>query len=328
MEQWVQRSKGILLTFGLAVLAVILGDMMPIIGSAVFAIIFGMLVSNFYTLPSDFKPGINYSAKKLLHYSIIALGFTMSFAQVQQTGLESLQVTLVTIVAAFLTAALVGKWLGLSDHLRTLVGFGTAICGGSAIAAASPIIKADDEEIALSISTIFLFNIIAVFLFPFLGHVLQMTDAQFGLFAGTAINDTSSVVAAGYSYSQTAGDLATIVKLSRALMIVPTCLLFAGVRYIRSKSTKKKIELKKIFPWFILWFMCASLISSLRIVPSFFLVFTKLSSQWFMAMALVGIGTQVSFGQFKRAGVAPLLTGAFAWFVVAVTSLIIQYFFR
>ena len=326
MKQWVQRSKGILLTFGLAVLAVILGDMMPIIGSAVFAIIFGMLVSNFYTLPSDFKPGINYSAKKLLHYSIIALGFTMSFAQVQQTGLESLQVTLVTIVAAFLTAALVGKWLGLSDHLRTLVGFGTAICGGSAIAAASPIIKADDEEIALSISTIFLFNIIAVFLFPFLGHVLQMTDAQFGLFAGTAINDTSSVVAAGYSYSSGAGDIATIVKLTRALMILPACLVLSLVEARRQKKSGEPVNWKKIFPMFILWFLIATIVTSVGIFPKEFIPYAKLASKWLMAMALAGIGCQVSFKSFREAGAKPIATGLATWFVVGATSLFIQYF--
>ena len=156
---------------------------------------------------------------------------------------------------------------------------------------------------------------------------MQMSTETFGTWAGTAINDTSSVVAAGYTYGQTAGDLATIVKLSRALMIVPACLIFAGVRYLKSQSSKQKVDLKKIFPWFILWFVCASLISSTGVLPASFISFTKILSQWLMAMALAGIGSRVSFAQFKQAGAAPLLTGAFAWFVVAVSSLIIQYFF-
>ena len=210
--------------------------------------------------------------------------------------------------------------------LTILIGFGTAICGGSAIAAASPILEAEEEDIALSISTIFFFNILAVFIFPFLGHLMQMSDGYFGTWAVTAINDTASVVAAGYTYSQAAGDLATIVKLSRALMIVPACLIFAGYRYVRDKRSAQKVDLKKIFPWFILWFVMASVVSSLGIFPSNLVPYTKLLSQWLMAMALAGIGAKVSFKQFKEAGAGPLLTGAFAWFCVAVSSLIIQYF--
>lgn len=327
MEIWLQRWRGILLTFVLAAVAVVLGEWIPVIGSAVFAIILGMLVSNLYTLPSDLRPGINYSAKKLLHYSIIALGFTMSFAQVQETGLSSLRVTVVTIAAAFLTAALVGRVLGLNRHLRTLVGFGTAICGGSAIAAASPIIKAEDEEIALSISTIFLFNIIAVFLFPFLGHVMQMSDAQFGLWAGTAINDTSSVVAAGYSYSNAAGDIATIVKLTRALMIIPACLVLSLVEARRQKKSGEPVNWKKVVPMFIIWFVVATVLTSVGIFPKSLIPVAKTVSKWLMAMALAGIGCQVSFKQFRQAGAKPILTGLATWFVVAVSSLVIQYFF-
>ena len=154
-----------------------------------------------------------------------------------------------------------------------------------------------------------------------------MSDTFFGTWAGTAINDTSSVVAAGYTYSQSAGDLATIVKLSRALMIVPACLLFAAYRYIKSKQSSQKTNLKQIFPWFIAWFVLASLVSSLGFLPAAVIPYTKFISQWLMAMALAAIGAKVSFKQFKQAGAAPLLTGAFAWFCVAVSSLIIQYFF-
>ena len=201
MSLFMEKRKGLLCTFAIAVVSVMLDKLFPVIGSAVFAIILGMALNQFWKIPSDFRPGINYSAKKLLHYSIIALGFTMSFAQVSQTGASSFPVTIVTILIAFLTALFVGNFFKLSRPLKILVGFGTAICGGSAIAAASPIIKAEDDEVALSISTIFLFNVIAVFLFPFLGHMMGMDASQFGLFAGTAINDTSSVVAAGASYS-------------------------------------------------------------------------------------------------------------------------------
>ena len=318
---------GILLSFGIAAVSIFLGGLLPLIGSSVLAIVFGIVLNNSMKLPAMFQEGLSYSGKKLLQYSIIFLGFSMSIGQVSETGISSLRISLITILIAFLAAYLAGRFFKMNRVLTILIGFGTAICGGSAIAAASPILEADEEEIALSISTIFFFNILAVFIFPFLGHLLQMSDAFFGTWAGTAINDTSSVVAAGYTYSPSAGDLATIVKLSRALMIVPACLIFAAYRYIKSKQSAQKTNLKQIFPWFIAWFVLASLVSSLGLVPAAIIPYTKFISQWLMAMALAAIGAKVSFKQFKQAGAAPLLTGAFAWFCVAVSSLIIQYFF-
>ena len=318
---------GVLLSFGIAAVSIFLGGLLPLIGSSVLAIVFGIVLNNSMKLPSIFQEGLSYSGKKLLQYSIIFLGFSMSIGQVSETGLSSLRISLITILIAFLAAYLAGRFFKMNRVLTILIGFGTAICGGSAIAAASPILEADEEEIALSISTIFFFNILAVFIFPFLGHLLQMSDAFFGTWAGTAINDTSSVVAAGYTYSPSAGDLATIVKLSRALMIVPACLIFAAYRYIKSKQSAQKTNLKQIFPWFIAWFVLASLVSSLGFLPAAVIPYTKFISQWLMAMALAAIGAKVSFKQFKQAGAAPLLTGAFAWFCVAVSSLIIQYFF-
>lgn len=318
---------GILLSFGIAAVSIFLGGLLPLIGSSVLAIIFGIVLNNSMKLPAAFQEGLSYSGKKLLQYSIIFLGFSMSIGQVSETGISSLRISLITILIAFLAAYLAGRFFKMNRVLTILIGFGTAICGGSAIAAASPILEADEEEIALSISTIFFFNILAVFIFPFLGHLLQMSDAFFGTWAGTAINDTSSVVAAGYTYSSSAGDLATIVKLSRALMIVPACLIFAAYRYIKSKQSAQKTNLKQIFPWFIAWFVLASLVSSLGFLPAAIIPYTKFISQWLMAMALAAIGAKVSFKQFKQAGAAPLLTGAFAWFCVAVSSLIIQYFF-
>lgn len=318
---------GILLSFGIAAVSIFLGGLLPLIGSSVLAIVFGIVLNNSMKLPAAFQEGLSYSGKKLLQYSIIFLGFSMSIGQVSETGISSLRISLITILIAFLAAYLAGRFFKMNRVLTILIGFGTAICGGSAIAAASPILEADEEEIALSISTIFFFNILAVFIFPFLGHLLQMSDAFFGTWAGTAINDTSSVVAAGYTYSPSAGDLATIVKLSRALMIVPACLIFAAYRYIKSKQSAQKTNLKQIFPWFIAWFVLASLVSSLGFLPAAIIPYTKFISQWLMAMALAAIGAKVSFKQFKQAGTAPLLTGAFAWFCVAVSSLIIQYFF-
>ena len=182
---------GILLSFGIAAVSIFLGGLLPLIGSSVLAIVFGIVLNNSMKLPAAFQEGLSYSGKKLLQYSIIFLGFSMSIGQVSETGISSLRISLITILIAFLAAYLAGRFFKMNRVLTILIGFGTAICGGSAIAAASPILEADEEEIALSISTIFFFNISAVFIFPFLGHLLQMSDSFFGTWAGTAINDTS-----------------------------------------------------------------------------------------------------------------------------------------
>lgn len=319
------KSLGIAIALGFALCAMFLGTLFPIIGSSVFALILGILLNELIDLPENSRPGLNWSGKKLLQYSIIFMGFSLPIETVASTGLSSLKISLPTITVAFLAAIIFGKVFHLKSHLRTLIGFGTAICGGSAIAAAAPIIEADEEEIALSMSTIFFFNILAVFIFPVLGHIWHMSNFHFGLWSGTAINDTSSVVAAGFSYSKAAGEMATIVKLSRALMIVPVCLGLIGLKLYRTKQQgSQKGMLKKIVPWFIVWFIVASIISSIGLVPKVVIPYLKEISQLFMAMALVGIGSKVSWKQFRSAGSAPLLVGLIAWFCVAGSSLILQ----
>ena len=315
---------GVVLSLGMSVVAIVLGHFLPLIGSSIFAIAFGILLNQFWAIPSSWRWGLGLVGKKGLQYAIILLGFSLSIGRVSQVGLSSLKISLPTIGIAFLVAYFLGKWLKLEEKVAILIGFGTAICGGSAIAAASPILEAKEEEIALSISTIFFFNILAVFIFPTLDYVFHMSDSMFGTWAGTAINDTSSVVAAAYTVSDKAGDLATIVKLSRALMIVPICLMMTVVKVRQSRNLSKKVSLGQIFPWFILWFVFASALSSIGLVPIAGVKLAKSLSQLLMAMALFAIGSNVSFKQFKKAGLAPLVVGALAWLAVSLSSLLIQ----
>lgn len=315
-------KKGLLLTISIAAAATLAGHFVPVVGAAVFSIVFGIVVRLLFPIGAAFNPGIRFSSKKLLQWGIVLMGFTLSFRSALSLGLHSLPVTLTTITAALLCSFIVGKWLGIPDKLRTLIGVGTAICGGSAIAAASPIIEADEEEVAFSISTIFLFNIIAVFLFPVLGALLHMTDIGFGYFAGTAINDTSSVVAAGYTFSKEAGDTATIVKLIRALMIVPVCLLLVGMRF--AKAGRGEVQLNKIFPWLILCFFTATIFVSIFPLPAEFGRWIKELSIFVIAVALAGIGLSVDIKSFRTIGLKPILLGAITWAVVAVVSLIMQ----
>ena len=324
-------SPGILLSFSIALLATWLGNLMPVIGGAVFGIIIGIMINNIIGKPKNTIEGVGFTSKKVLQWAIIVLGAGLSLSQVRKTGLESLEVTIFTIATAFITAYVVGKFFKIPDKLKTLIGVGTAICGGSAIAAISPIIEADEVEIAYSISTIFLFNIIAVLIFPPLGHLLGFSDKAFGLWAGTAINDTSSVVAAGYAFSNKAGEYATIVKLTRATLIIPISLIFAFITAYKKKKEAKmgkgevNYSFKKIFPWFILWFLVASLLNTMGLFKGSTIHYINELGKFLIVMALSAIGLSSNFKEMTKAGFKPILLGVIVWFNVAVVSIIIQF---
>ena len=321
-----ERAPGLLLAAGIAVAALGLGRMAPLIGGPVFGIVLGILVRNLFAPSGRFTPGIQFAGKQVLQWSIIALGFGLSLDQVARTGMESLSVTLVTITVAFLAAWGLGRALKVHDKLKILIGVGTAICGGSAIAAVTPILKPDEHDTAFAISTIFLFNLVAVLLFPLLGHVLHLSDLGFGLWAGTAINDTSSVVAAGYSFSKAAGDYATIVKLTRATLIIPICLVLAlAVAWREKKHGAGDFSLKKIFPWFILWFLVASAVRTAGLVPAAIQPAIHMAAEFLIIVALTAIGLSANLRRMASTGARPILLGLGVWAAVSVSSLLVQF---
>ncbi|OOG63908.1 hypothetical protein B0E46_08180 [Rhodanobacter sp. B04] len=325
------RTPGLLLALTIGLVAMALGRCMPLIGGPVIGIVLGIIVRNLLPPGERYQPGIAFTGKYVLQWSIIALGFGLSLSQVAKTGLESLSVTLVTMTVAFLAAWLLGRWLGVHDKLKILIGVGTAICGGSAIAAVTPIIRPDDHDTAFAISTIFLFNLVAVLLFPLLGHLMHMSDMGFGLWAGTAINDTSSVVAAGYSYSHMAGDYATIVKLTRATLIIPVCLVLAFAVAAREKRRHKQagsvghFSLASIFPWFILWFLVASAVRTAGLVPLAIQPAIHLLAEFLIIVALTAIGLSANLRRMAASGARPILLGLGVWIAVSVSSLLVQW---
>jgi uncharacterized integral membrane protein (TIGR00698 family) len=324
------RVPGLLLAVAIGLLALLLGRWLPLIGGPVIGIVLGIVVRNLLSPGERYTPGIAFAGKKVLQWSIIALGFGLSLDQVAKTGLESLSVTLVTMTVAFVAAWLLGRWLGVHDKLKILIGVGTAICGGSAIAAVTPIIRPDDHDTAFAISTIFLFNLVAVLLFPLLGHLMHLSDLGFGLWAGTAINDTSSVVAAGYSFSKTAGDYATIVKLTRATLIIPVCLVLAFAVAAREKRKHAQagsvghFSLASIFPWFILWFLVASAIRTAGLIPVAIQPAIHTLAEFLIIVALTAIGLSANLRKMAASGPRPILLGLGVWVAVAVSSLLVQ----
>lgn len=329
--KWIKEHyQGILLSLTVAIIAYFLGKLCPIVGGSVFGMVIGILINNTLGKPKGTIKGIGFTSKKVLQWSIILLGSGLNLMQVCETGISSFSVMIFTLGAAFLTAYVVGKLMKIPNKLKTLIGVGTAICGGSAIAAVSPIIEADDMDIAYSISTIFLFNIIAVLIFPPLGHLLNFSDKAFGLWAGTAINDTSSVVAAGYAFSNEAGAYATIVKLTRTTMIIPISLIFAFVTTYQKKKENKgnssvKYKLSKIFPWFIIWFLVASLLNTLGLFSDNAIHFLNSLGKFMIIMALSAIGLNADFRKMLKTGLKPIFLGLIVWFVVSVVSILVQF---
>lgn len=316
---------GLLLAAAPALLGWIGGRALPLLGGAVLAILLGLLLRTVWTPPSRCVPGIDFAGKYLLQTAIVLLGFGLDLGDVARVGRDSLQMSLVTLALAFATAWALGRALRVPVRLAALVGIGTAICGASAIAATAPILRADEHDTAFALSIIFLFNLVAVLVFPPLGHLLGMDAHAFGLWAGTAINDTSSVVAAGYAYGRAAGDHAVIVKLARASLIVPICLLLAAglAWHARRRHDRSAAALpaRAFVPWFILWFVAASALRSLGVLPTPWLPALHAASTAAMLLALAAIGLSANLARMRATGLRPILLGLGVWVAVATGSL-------
>ena len=344
MESVKKTLPGLLLCLVLAVPSWLLGHAFPVVGGPVFAILAGMLVALVLRDKGAFRPGIAFTSKKVLQYAVILLGFGLNLSQIAQVGLLSLPIICTTITVSLVIAFLLRKRLAMPHNVSVLVGVGSSICGGSAIAATAPVIGADDDEIAQSISVIFLFNVLAALIFPTLGGAIGLTDTGFGLFAGTAVNDTSSVTAAASTWDtlhNTGGavlEYATIVKLTRTLAIIPITLALAlfRVRQAEKAGGKSgvKVSAKSVFPMFILYFVLASVVttvvtallsgpaldganqlfSALKTLSKFFIV---------MAMAAIGINTDVV--KLVKTGGKPILLGFTCWAAITCVSLGMQH---
>jgi len=317
IEKSIAPGVGICLIIASA--AWVLGQNFVVVGGAIFAIIIGMAVRLFWNPPGLFGSGIKFASKKVLQYAIIFLGFQMNIVRVLETGRDSLFLILLSLSSAFLAAYFVGRILKIESNTNILIGVGTAICGGSAIAAAAPVIGADDQEIAQSISTIFLFNIVAVFAFPVLGRLLGMSDAGFGIWAGVAINDTSSVTAAAISFSAEALTFAVIVKLTRTLMIIPVTV---GLAFKTPKEKNGgKIKITNVFPFFILGFIGTSLVATSGMIPAATLVLLAQLSKFMIVVAMSAIGLSTDVVSLVKNGKKPIALGFICWAAVAVATI-------
>ncbi|HFI0054440.1 TPA: YeiH family protein [Streptococcus suis] len=331
-----ENARGVVLCLVLALVGQWLGGLLPLVGGPIFALLIGMSLHSYVARKNAFQPGLTFTSKKILQYAVICLGFGLNLSAVLTVGRQSLPIILSTISFALFLAFLMWKWLRISSHLATLIGVGTSICGGSAIAATAPIIQADDEDVAQAISVIFLFNVLAALVFPTLATWLGFsTDSgqAFGIFAGTAVNDTSSVTAAATTWDSLYGlgsqtlDTAVTVKLTRTLAIIPITTVLA-IWQARGKGVQAdKKSLLAGFPTFILYFILASLVTSLA--GHFGLgadIFTPLKnlSKFLICMAMTAIGLRTNVFALVKNGRAALFVGLVCWLGVTVLTLVWQ----
>lgn len=327
----VEIFPGLAVSLIIAAVAKFIEGLMPIhiIGSSVIALFIGMIINSFWC-PKWLKSGLKFTSKKILKLAIILLGASLSVDVILSVGKLSLVVMFFTLLTCFGGGYFIGKALGLNWKLSNLISAGTGICGGSAIAAIAPVIDAEDRDIAYAMSATFLFDMAMIVLFPIMGNLLGLSDMAYGLWAGTAVNDTSSVVAAGYAFSEGAGDFATMVKLTRTLSIIPTVLVFAFINLrIKKKNNVeadgKKINVMGLFPWFIVGFLALAAINSFGFIPVEISSFAKSVSKFLMVTALAAIGLGTSFKDMKKSGINPMIHGFIISALVVVVAIGVEW---
>lgn len=347
-----KHVAGILLCTGIALAATLLGSVkigtfsLEVIGAPVFSILFGMLLAFVCSkLPEHFylKDGIKFTSKKILQWAVILLGFSLNLGTIAEVGGKSLPVIISTIATSLIVALAMIKLLKIEKKTACLIGVGSSICGGSAIAATAPVIDADDEEVAQSISVIFLFNVLAALIFPSFGYALGLGSEGFAVFAGTAVNDTSSVTAAASTAEGIYGcdgilSAAVTVKLTRTLAIIPITLCLAMYRAVKAKKSGTQasaFSLKNVFPFFILFFVAASLLTTVAgMLPEWdgavwylgsFVPVAKWLAKFFIAMAMCAIGLNTNIVKLVKNGKKPILLGLCCWIAITVVSIGVQY---
>jgi len=338
MKTIVEKIPGIVLALAIAALARFFEWLLPIhlIGASVIALFIGMIINAFWKPPALITKGLRFTSKKVLKLAIILLGASLSIGTILNVGKLSLAVMLFTLLTCFGGGYFIGKGLGLNWKLSNLISAGTGICGGSAIAAIAPVIDAEDRDIAYAMSATFIFDMAMIVLFPIMGSAMGLSDMAYGLWAGTAVNDTSSVVAAGYAFSEAAGDFATMVKLTRTLAIIPTVLVFALIQVRLKKKealaagetaeVKTDVRFTKLFPWFILGFLALAIVNSFGVIPAVVSSGAKTLSKFLMVAALAAIGLNTSFSEMKKSGVRPMIHGFIISALVVIVAIAVEYF--
>ena len=323
---------GIAICFAIAAFSIFAEHLIPggLLGASIIALFTGTIINSFFH-PAWIKPALKFTSKKILKGAIILLGASLSVNTIMNVGKMTFFVMIFTFAMCFGGGYFVRKLFGLNWKLGNLISAGTGICGGSAVAAIAPVIDADDKDVAFAMSSTFLFDMVMVAIYPLMGKALAMSDIAYGIWAGTSVNDTASVVASGYAFSEIAGDFATMVKLTRTIAIIPTVLVFAYIgtrikqKELKSANNNQKVNLVKIIPWFIGGFLVLAALNSANLIPAEVSDIMKSTSKFLMVTALAAIGLGTSITDFKKAGLKPMFYGITIDTLVTLTALIVIY---
>lgn len=321
---------GVAICFVVAGLSVFVEKLIPgeLLGASIIALFMGTFINSFFH-PKWIKPALKFTSKRILKVAIILLGASLSISTIMSVGKMTFFVMIFTFAMCFGGGYFVRKIYGLNWKLSNLISAGTGICGGSAIAAIAPVIDADDKDIAFAMSSTFLFDMVMIALYPIMGKALGLSDIAYGIWAGTSVNDTASVVASGYAFSEVAGDFATMVKLTRTIAIIPTVLVFAYIgtrikqRELKAANGGQKVNLVKIIPWFIGGFLLMAILNSVGFIPTAASAIIKNTSKFLMVTALAAIGLGTSIADFKKAGLKPMFYGITIDTLVTLTALVV-----
>lgn len=296
------------------------------------AIIFGMIVANALSLPRTLEPGFKFSTKKLLPLAVILLGARLDFLHLVRVGAAGLIMSVATIVVALAMFALFIKWKWVETKLGLLLGIGTAICGGTAIVAAAPVIEAEEKDVSFSVATVTLCGLIAMFVMPLLAGAMKMTDWSFGVWAGLSIHQTPQVIAAGFSYSDPAGETATIVKLARVSMLAPA-LIFVSWAAQSNGAARGRLQLRNVLPLFVVGFLLMALLKTLGWLPVFdtnlgartvhvdVARWCEHASKILIIVSMAAVGLETTFAALRRTGARPLLLGCIAAVIIGAMTL-------
>ncbi|MBR3692567.1 MAG: putative sulfate exporter family transporter [Clostridia bacterium] len=323
-------ALGVAVCFAVAAAAMALEWLIPgdVLGASIIALFLGTAINSFFH-PAWIRPALKFTSKKILKAAIILLGASLSVGTILSVGKMTLFVMIFTFAMCFGGGYFIRKLFGLNWKLSNLISAGTGICGGSAVAALAPVIDAEDKDVAFALSSTFLFDMVMVALYPIMGRALGMSDIAYGIWAGTSVNDTASVVASGYAFSEIAGDFATMVKLTRTVAIIPTILVFAFIaarmkqKELKSAAGGQKVRLASVVPWFICGFLLLAGANSLGLIPAAVAGLLKKASKLLMVAALAAIGLSTSITDFKKAGLRPMFYGITIDTLVTLTALVV-----
>lgn len=331
-----KKLLAIILCIGIAVIATFLGGLQNLIGAPMIGLFIGMIIVNVMpSIDEDFKSGTSFAGKKFLNWGIILAGATLNFNEILGYGAKALPLVIFNICLSFGVAYFVGKKLELSNNTCTLVGGGTCICGGTAIATLASIVKAKETEIAYAMTAIFLFDIFAALVYPYLAGAIGLTANQFGILAGSAINDTSSVAAAEATYNVLNNldlNLAITVKLARTTMLIPlaiivTILTVKKESKINSNGSQQPSiaqTVMKVFPWFIFIFLVMAILNTFGLFTNIpgATKFFKVGYKFLITAALAGVGFKIQFRDLFTKGMKPIILGGCTWVALAASSLL------